>query len=52
METHRKKAKRISKEDMDRWSKAGFRETRDIKLGIKNTKSREVEGGVVCDKNA
>jgi hypothetical protein len=52
METHRKKTKRTSKEAMERWSKAGFRETRDTKLRRKNTKSRGLEGSVGGGKNS
>jgi hypothetical protein len=50
METHRKKAKRTSKEAIDRWSMTGHGETGNTKLG-KNTKSRGVEGGVGGSKN-
>jgi hypothetical protein len=55
METHRKKVKRTSKEAMDRWSKAGIRETKGTKLGEKiqkKNKSRGVEGDVGGGKNS
>jgi hypothetical protein len=52
METHGEETKRTSKEAMDRWYKAGFREIRDIKLGRKGTKSGRVEGVVGGGKNS
>jgi hypothetical protein len=42
---HTEETKKTSKEAMDRWIKAGFREIRDMKLGRKSTKSGRVEGG-------
>jgi len=52
VETRRKETKRMSKEAMDRWNKAGPRETRDIKLRRKSTKSRRVEKSVSGGKNS
>jgi ribosomal protein L34 len=37
---------------MDRWNKAGFRETRDSKSGRKSTKSRRVKGSIGGGKNS
>ena len=52
METHGEETKRTSKEAIDRWYKAGFREIRDIKSGRKGTKSGRVEGVVGGGKNS
>jgi hypothetical protein len=52
MEIHGEETKRTAKEAMDRWYKAGFRETRDIKLGRKGTKSVRVERVVGGGKNS
>jgi len=52
VETHREETKRTSKEAMDRWNKAGLRETKDTILRRKSTISRRVEGGVNGDKNS
>jgi len=52
METHGEETKRTSKEAMDRWYKAGFREIRDIKLERKGTQSGRVEGVVGGVKNS
>jgi hypothetical protein len=52
MKTHGEETKRTAKEAMNRWHKVGFRETRDIKLGRKGTKSGRVEGVVGGGKNS
>jgi hypothetical protein len=48
---HREETKKTSKETIDRWNKAGLRETRDIKLGRKSTKSGR-ERGIGGGKNS
>lgn len=42
----------VQRNEMDRWNKAGLRESTDIKLKRKSTESRRVEGCVGGVKNS